>query len=77
MNRLRTLRRLRTAAVVLAVVALVFVVVSYYVPARPTDSVSVTAQYSHKSAQEAAGFQPMRTMRRNAPPPAGGEYTSH
>ncbi len=32
---------------------------------------------SHKSAQEAAGFQPMRTMRRNAPPPAGGEYTSH
>lgn len=50
MNRPRTMwqqRYLRTVAIVLAVVALVFVGVSYYVPGRPTDSVSVTVQYAH------------------------------
>lgn len=52
MSRVRTMWRrrcLRNAAGVLVVMMLVFVVGLYYVPMRPTDSVSVTAQYSHYS----------------------------
>lgn len=50
MNRARPLwqrRRLRIAAGTLVVVTLVLVVGLYYVPLRPTDSMAVTAQYSH------------------------------
>jgi hypothetical protein len=55
MNRVRTSwqrRRLRIAAGVLVVVALVLAVGLYYVPMRPTDSVSVTVQYSHDRPTE-------------------------
>lgn len=55
MNRVRVLwqrRLLRIVAVVLVAVALVFLTGSYYVPMCPTDSVSVTAQYSHDGPSE-------------------------
>jgi hypothetical protein len=46
-------RFVRVGAVALIAVALLFLAVSYYVPMRPTDSVSVTARYySYESPPE-------------------------